>query len=430
MQWAYLAERLVKAMIEITMPRLSDTMEEGEILKWHKSPGDAVAVGDVLVEIETDKATMEYEAFEAGTFSSIVVNEGEVAVIGQLIALIDDGKGGAAPASAPKVEAPAAKAPEVAPAVEAAPVVEAPVRAKGERFFASPIVRRLAADQGIDLALVNGTGPGGRIVRADLDNYVKNGPKSLAPSRPTIQPTTFTQVDPKRGSEQLELSKIRRIIAKRLGESYREIPHFFVTAIADLELLQLMRADLNAKNATTDGPKVSVNDLLVKAVALALREHPMMNVSYQGDDSPTMLVNHRYNIGVAVASKNGLVVPVIEDADQKDVNTISSETKKLVNLASTRGLSVDQMSGGTFTISNLGMFGVEEFTAIINPPEAAILAVGAAIKEPVVVGDKIEIRTRTRLTLSSDHRVIDGALAAQFLQTLTGILENPWRILA
>jgi len=416
-------------MIEITMPRLSDTMEEGEILKWHKAPGDAVAVGDVLVEIETDKATMEYEAFEAGTFSSIVVNEGEVAVIGQLIALIDDGKGGA-PAAAPKVEAPVATAPEVAPAVEAAPVAEAPVRAKGERFFASPIVRRLAEEQGVDLSLVNGTGPGGRIVRADLDSFVKNGPKSLAPSRPTIQPTTFTQVDPKRGSERLELSKIRRIIAKRLGESYREIPHFFVTAIADLELLQVMRGDLNATNAKSDGPKVSVNDLLVKAVALALREHPMMNVSYQGDDSPTMLVNHRYNIGVAVASKNGLVVPVIEDADQKNVNTISAETKKLVTLASTRGLSVDQMSGGTFTISNLGMFGVEEFTAIINPPEAAILAVGAAIKEPVVVGDKIEIRTRTRLTLSSDHRVIDGALAAQFLQTLTAILENPWRIVA
>ncbi len=417
-------------MIEITMPRLSDTMEEGEILKWHKAPGDAVAVGDILVEIETDKATMEYEAFEAGTLSSIVVNEGEVASIGALIATLDDGKGGAAPAAAPKAEVAAPAALAATPAMESAPVIEAPKRSRGERYFASPIVRRLADEQGIDLADVQGTGPGGRIVRADLDAFVKSGPKSLAPSRPTIQPTTYTQVDPKRGSEQLEVSKIRRIIAKRLGESYREIPHFFVTAIADLELLQVMRADINAKNATTNGPKVSVNDLLVKAVALALREHPMMNVSYQGDDSPTMLINHRYNIGVAVASKNGLVVPVIEDADQKDINTISAETKKLANLASTRGLSVDQMSGGTFTISNLGMFGVEEFTAIINPPEAAILAVGAAIKEPVVVGDQIVVRTRTRLTLSSDHRVIDGALAAQFLQTLTGILENPWRILA
>ena len=415
-------------MIEVTMPRLSDTMEEGEILKWMKAPGDTVAVGDVLVEIETDKATMEYEAFEAGVLSSIVVNEGEVATIGTLIALIDDGKGSDAVSAVAAKAAPAVVAPT--PAVEGAPVVDRPVRAKSERFFASPLVRRLADSQGIDLSVVQGTGPGGRIVRADLESFVAHGTPSLAPSRPTVVPTTFVQVDPKRGSEEIELTKIRRIIAKRLGESARDIPHFYVTAVADVELLQQMRADLNEQNAAKGLAKVSVNDLMIKAVALALREHPMVNVSYQGDESPTMLVNHRVNIGVAVASKNGLVVPVIEDADQKPVTDISAEAKKLVNLANTRGLSLDQMSGGTFTISNLGMFDVEQFTAIINPPEAAILAVGSAIKEAVVVGDTVAVRSRTRLTLSADHRVIDGALAAQFLQTVTAILENPWRILA
>ena len=418
-------------MIEITMPRLSDTMEEGVIHKWLKAQGDTVAVGDILCEIETDKATMEYEAFDAGILSTILAKEGETVSIGTLIALIDDGKGGSSPAEiVNKVADTVARAVVTPnPAIDSAPIFERAVRPVGNRRFASPIVRRLAENGGIDLNLIEGTGPAGRIVRADLEAFIAKDPTEL-PRHATIVPTTFTQIDAKRGSEKFEVSKIRRIIAKRLGESYRETPHFFVTAIADLELLQKMRTDLNKQNVVKGIAKLSVNDLLIKATALALREHPMINVSYQGDDSPTILVNHRINIGVAVASKNGLVVPVIQDADQKNIMDISSDTKRLASLANTKGLSLDQMSGGTFTISNLGMFDVEEFTAIINPPEAAILAVGSAIKEPVVIGDKIEIRTRARLTLSSDHRVIDGALAAGFLQTLVSFLENPWRLLS
>jgi pyruvate dehydrogenase E2 component (dihydrolipoamide acetyltransferase) len=417
-------------MIEITMPRLSDTMEEGAIHKWHKSQGDTVAVGDVLCEIETDKATMEYEAFDSGILSTILVKEGETVSIGALIALLDDGKGGASPSDIVKKVADSVARAVVTPnpAVDSAPILERSIRPVGNRRFASPIVRRLAENQGIDLNLIQGTGPAGRIVRADLEAFIAQDPVVLA-HQSTIVPTTFTQIDAKRGSEKVEVTKIRRIIAKRLGESYRETPHFFVTATADLELLTQMRSDLNEQNAAKGIAKISVNDFLIKATALALREHPMINVSYQGDDSPTILVNHRINIGVAVASKNGLVVPVIEDADQKNIMSISADTKRLASLASTKGLSLDQMAGGTFTISNLGMFGVEEFTAIINPPEAAILAVGAAIKEPVVIGGQIVVRTRSRLTLSSDHRVIDGAQAAEFLQTLIGILENPWRLL-
>lgn len=418
-------------MIEITMPRLSDTMEEGAIHKWHKSQGDTVAVGDILCEIETDKATMEYEAFDSGILSTILVKEGETVSIGALIALLDDGKGGASPSDIVKKVADSVARAVVTPnpAVDSAPILERSIRPVGNRRFASPIVRRLAENQGIDLNLIQGTGPAGRIVRADLEAFIAQDPVVLA-HQSTIVPTTFTQIDAKRGSEKVEVTKIRRIIAKRLGESYRETPHFFVTATADLELLTQMRSDLNEQNAAKGIAKISVNDFLIKATALALREHPMINVSYQGDDSPTILVNHRINIGVAVASKNGLVVPVIEDADQKNIMSISADTKRLASLASTKGLSLDQMAGGTFTISNLGMFGVEEFTAIINPPEAAILAVGAAIKEPVVIGGQIVVRTRSRLTLSSDHRVIDGAQAAEFLQTLIGILENPWRLLS
>ena len=418
-------------MIEITMPRLSDNMEDGAIHKWHKSQGDTVAVGDILCEIETDKAIMEYEAFDSGILSTILVKEGETVFIGALIALLDDGKGGVSPSDiVKKVADSVARAVATPnPAVDSAPILELSIRPVGNRRFASPIVRRLAENQGIDLNLIQGTGPAGRIVRADLEAFIAQDPAVLA-HKSAIVPTIFTQIDAKRGSEKVEVTKIRRIIAKRLGESYRETPHFFVTATADLELLSQMRSDLNEQNAAQGIAKISVNDLLIKATALALREHPMINVSYQGDDSPTILVNHRINIGVAVASKNGLVVPVIEDADQKNIMSISADTKRLASLASTKGLSLEQMAGGTFTISNLGMFGVEEFTAIINPPEAAILAVGAAVKEPVVIGGQMVVRTRSRLTLSSDHRVIDGAQAAEFLQTLIGILENPWRLLS
>jgi pyruvate dehydrogenase E2 component (dihydrolipoamide acetyltransferase) len=226
------------------------------------------------------------------------------------------------------------------------------------------------------------------------------------------------------------VSNVRRVIARRLGESAREIPHFYVTAVADAEDLMALRGQLNEKLTAADRAKISVNDLLIRAVALALREHPDVNASWGGDDSDSMLVHDRVNIGVAVAAKSGLIVPVIPDADTKTVTQLGAESRKLVKLAAERKLTPAQTSGGTFTISNLGMYAVEDFTAIINPPEAAILAVGGTVKEPAVVDGEIVPRYRMRYTLSSDHRVIDGALAARFLKTLTGLIESPWMIVA
>jgi pyruvate dehydrogenase E2 component (dihydrolipoamide acetyltransferase) len=470
-------------MIEITMPRLSDTMEEGSILAWHKQPGDKVEVGDVLVEIETDKATMEYEAYEAGTMSKQLVPEGELVSIGAPIALIDDGNdstgsGQGSSDEAPKDEAPA----EDAPADDAAPdateqeaatlqesdetpakpsaaqpvetTVEEPAETaetsadepeSGERQFASPLVRKLAREHNLDLASVKGTGPGGRIIRADIEALLDGGAAKSEKAEPAQQAAPAAEpqraaatsaapsagaAEDKRASESVTMSQTRRVIAKRLGESARTIPHFYVTAAADAEALMKLRGELNEQLIAGNRPKVSVNDLLIRASAIALREHPLVNASYVSDESKTMLVHHRINVGIAVASENGLVVPVIEDADKKTVTQLGIEAKELVSLANAKKLTPAQMSGGTFTISNLGMFGVEEFTAIINPPEGAILAVGGTKREPTVVGDEIVPRYRMRYTLSADHRVIDGALAAQFLQTLTRLIENPWTIIA
>jgi pyruvate dehydrogenase E2 component (dihydrolipoamide acetyltransferase) len=432
-------------MIEITMPRLSDTMEEGAIAIWHKQPGDRVEIGDVLVEIETDKATMEFEAYEAGTLVKHLVPEGEQATIGTPIALLDDGKQEAAPApEAEAAPAPGSPGPDSRPL----PAPDA-VHDDGERLFASPLVRKLARENNLDLSQLRGTGPGGRIIRADTDELLAHPGAGTSPAdeptaladapgvraeQPSAQPSTPATsapvIDDKRGSEAAPLSNMRRVIARRLGESARSIPHFYVTAVADAENLVHLRTELNAQLVEAGRPKISINDLLIRACALALREHPLVNASYIDDASGEMLVHHRVNVGVAVASGNGLVVPVIENADQKTVSRLGAETRHLVSLANAKKLTAEQMSGGTFTISNLGMFGVEQFTAIINPPEGAILAVGGTAREAVVVGDEILPRHRMHYTLSADHRIIDGALAAQFLQTLTGLIENPWTIIA
>ena len=440
-------------MIEITMPRLSDTMEEGAISIWHKQPGDTVRIGDLLVEIETDKATMEYEAYDAGTLVRHLVPEGQLVSIGSPIALLDDGKPSAASASAAAAGAGAGAPTETPGEPGGEPVVipagtkdaataAAPVRGADERLFASPLVRKLARENHLDLSQVQGTGPGGRIIRSDTDDLLARpvapdapaAEPALAPTAtvaaPAAAPAGSAQSDGKRGSEPVALNNLRRIIARRLGESYRTIPHFFVTGAADAENLVQLRAELNSQLVAAGRPKVSINDLLVRASALALREHPLVNASYIDDASGEMLVHRRINVGVAVASGNGLVVPVIEDADQKTVSQLGAEARSLVALANAKKLAPDQMSGGTFTISNLGMFGVEQFTAIINPPEGAILAVGGTAREAVVVGDEIVARHRMRYTLSADHRIIDGALAAKFLQTLTRLIENPWTIIA
>ncbi|HEX8007779.1 MAG TPA: dihydrolipoamide acetyltransferase family protein [Trebonia sp.] len=423
-------------MIEIKMPRLSDTMAEGAVSTWRKHPGDTVEVGDVLVEIETDKAVMEYEAYQAGTLAKILVPEGENAEIGAPIALLDDGSGQAA-GSLPDQD----PSTEQTGATSDAPVT-APAANGGTRQIASPLVRKLARENRLDLSRVAGSGPGGRISRADINGLLANAaaapaavPAPAPPVPPAVAETTAPalaapETDDVRGSRSVPISNVRQVIARRLSASAREIPHFYVTAVADAEALMDLRATLNAQLTEAGRGKVSVNDLLIRACALALREHPDVNVSYAGDTSATMLVHDRVNIGVAVAAESGLIVPVIRDADTKTVTQIGTEAKKLVALANERKLTPVQVAGGTFTISNLGMFGVEHFTAIINPPESAILAVGATTREPAAVGDAIALRYRLRYTLSVDHRVIDGALAARFLGTLTKLIETPWMIVA
>ena len=476
-------------MKQITMPRLSDTMEEGAISTWHKNVGDHVDAGDVLAEIETDKATMEFEAYEAGVLTAILVPEGETVTIGTPIAELDgtpggSGDTGAAPSAAQTTtpeettavavkpvnaetptqppatgttaagtsftEAVPASGPAVpAPAGSSVPEVPTP-GASGvnsrERLLASPVVRTIAREHGIDLRTVTGSGPGGRIIRADVENLIGAPTPGLpaaegatapvappdavtAPAVPALQGAP-SSLDERRGTEQVPMDSVRRVIARRLAESARSIPHFAVTAVADAEELMTMRATLNERLVAAGRQKISVNDLLVRAAALALREHPLVNASYPGDDSTAMQVHHRINIGIAVASDHGLVVPVIDDADTKSVGRLAEESKRLVKLAQDRKLTPAQMSGGTFTISNLGMYGVEEFTAIINPPEGAILSVGGTKVEPAVVDGQIVPRQRMRYTLNSDHRIIDGALAAQWLQTFTKLVEDPWTILA
>jgi pyruvate dehydrogenase E2 component (dihydrolipoamide acetyltransferase) len=414
-------------MIEITMPRLSDTMEEGTIVAWHKKAGDAVVVGEILVDIETDKAMMEYEAYEAGTIVEILVGEGGVATIGTPIARLDNGQATRAPSAAPSVAQASPTTPASTERSEAVTMVSPmPIESEedAQHRIASPLVRKLAREHNLDLRQVRGSGPGGRIIRADLDGLLAAA-EIEATKGPTMPLASGPLLDAKRGSQEIPFTNVRRVIARRLGESARTVPHFYVTAVADVEDLVRLRTDLNEQLVATGRAKVSVNDMMIRACALALREHPLVNASYVNDASSTMLVHERINVGIAVASTNGLVVPVITDADKKTVSELGTEARHLVTLAGSKGVSLDQMSGGTFTISNLGMFGVEEFTAIINPPEGAILAVGTTRREAVGIDDEIVLRHRMRYTLSADHRIIDGALAAQFLQTLTGLLEHP-----
>jgi pyruvate dehydrogenase E2 component (dihydrolipoamide acetyltransferase) len=411
------------------MPRLSDTMEEGAIAIWHKKPGDQVNIGDVLVEIETDKATMEYEAYEAGVLHDILVPEGDLATIGAVIAHLDDGTPTPTQSDPATTNIPAT-APDAAP-VQHSPATVQPAPA-ADRLFASPLARKVARQNAIDLEDVSGSGPGGRIVRADIeDALTRRNPPEVAivaaeepPAREDTPPADG------RHSTAVPFDKTRQIISQRLTTSSGSTPHYYVTAVADVENLMALRAELNALLDPAGVAKISVNDLLVRASALALRTHPGVNASFSAEGRGQTLLHQRINVGIAVAAEAGLVVPVIGDADHKTPAQIATESKRLVARAQERRLSDADLADGTFTISNLGMYGIEQFTAIINPPQGAILAVGAARPEPVAVNNTVEIRTRMRYTLSADHRIIDGALAARFLATLTGLLEQPLRILA
>jgi pyruvate dehydrogenase E2 component (dihydrolipoamide acetyltransferase) len=415
-------------MSEVVMPRLSDTMEEGELARWLKNVGDPVHKGDILAEIETDKATMDLEAFEDGILEQQLVEAGTVVPIGQPLAIIGDGSGKASVAQpvAPPIAQPVAAAAVAEPTQSSAASGVSPVPHQIEgRLRASPLARMVAHEHDLDVDDIVGTGPQGRVVRADVEAAIAHG-TSLPSTAPAAlrQPAAARTVATSVGDEEIPLSNIRKVTARRLTES-QAVPHFFLTAVVNVEKLIALRADANAA-LEAKGVKVSLNDFLVAAVAVALREHPDANSSWGGD---RLLRHRRVNIGIAVATDAGLVVPVVADADRLTLSQIAQSTAALAAKARDGKLALADMSGGTFTISNLGMFGIDQFTAVINPPEAAILAVGAALPVPVLRDGEIVHVPKMKITLTADHRVLDGATAAAFLRSLTAILEQPLRLM-
>ncbi|MDR1186406.1 MAG: 2-oxo acid dehydrogenase subunit E2 [Bifidobacteriaceae bacterium] len=554
-------------MIEITMPRLSDTMEEGAIASWQVSPGDDVSPGDVLAEVETDKAVMDFEAYDSGRIDRLLVEPGAVVAIGQPIALLDDGSGEApsesgsgalsgesaappvvgarggearelgsgeaprvegmgsssssgsgsgeagagtrtesgvgagalssdtlsdavgssspgtspgletagsppqsspdtgwcqAPTRVPPTPAPQSRSPKVdtgTPLTGAPPDNRLPHNIPAGPVLASPLVRRMARDHDLDLRRIAGSGPGGRVIRLDVERALESQNLVAADSRAAevgtaagagaaVTPNltgaglggasgaggaasstgkTAMSGDDPRAPVEVPVSALRRVIARRLTEAAREIPVFTVTLPVRADALLGLRKEMNAHLAAAGRGKVSVNDLVVKAAALALRQYPAVNASWAED---RILMHGRVNVGIAVATERGLMVPVIPDADLKTPTGIGAEARSLAGLAAESKLAPEQMSGGTFTVSNLGMYGVEQFTAIINPPEAAIVAVGAARPELALEGADVVSHQVMRLTLSCDHRLIDGALGAQFLTAMRELLENPWSLVA
>jgi pyruvate dehydrogenase E2 component (dihydrolipoamide acetyltransferase) len=429
--------------INILMPALSPTMTEGKLSRWLKKEGDEVKSGDVLAEIETDKATMEVEAVEEGFLAKIVVPDGtEGVAVNAVIGVLTEEKGGAVdaapvaekPAPAPKAEtAPKAAAPEASGGGEIPTPFKEPTSAKteehGERIFASPLARRIAKQSGIDLATVKGSGPNGRIVKADLDEAPaheapKEEPKAEAPK--AAAPATPKAAGPAIAAPHKKIpnSSMRKVIAKRLLESKQTVPHFYLTVNVELDALLELRAKLNA-TSPKDGPgafKLSVNDLIIKACGVALRRHPNVNASWTDE---AIIQYDDVDISIAVAIPDGLITPIVRKADALGLAAISNTMKDLGARAKAGKLKPDEYQGGGFSISNLGMFGIAEFSAIINPPQAAILAVGAGEKRAVVKNDQLAIATVMSATLSCDHRVVDGALGAQFLATLKGLLEDP-----
>ncbi|HEX8454648.1 MAG TPA: pyruvate dehydrogenase complex dihydrolipoamide acetyltransferase [Longimicrobium sp.] len=437
---------------KVYMEALSPTMEEGRISTWLKNEGDEVKEGDVLAEVETDKATMELVARGSGVLRKRMIGDGDTANVGVVIAVIGaadedvsaltgGGDAPAAPAKAPEAAAPAPAAPEPAPqqaeeapAQPAAPAAEAesaaPAGGDG-RVKASPLARRMAADAGVDVGSMRGSGPGGRIVRRDVEAAMQAGGAQQQPAQPQAaapapQPQAAAPAPQAAGGRDVPVSQMRKAIAKRLSMSSGPVPHFYLTVEIDMGEAVKMRARINERFAA-DGVKVSPNDLVIRAVAGALRRHPWVNASWQGD---TIRMNDRVNIGVAVAVEEGLITPVIFDADRKGVTEISREVKELAGRAREKKLKPEEYTGSTFSISNLGMFGIEEFTAVLNPPEAAILAIGASVDKVVAVDGEMQIRPRMRVTLTCDHRVIDGATGAEFLRTFKSYLEDPMLMIA
>lgn len=419
----------------IRMPRLSDTMEEGNIIAWHKKEGDKVKPGDLLAEIETDKATMDFESLWEGYLLHIAVKEGPVPVEG-IIAVIGDkdedwkslleAESSSKPAEEPSKAEPAqAQATAATPTTESTPststpAAAAPQQSESGRIKASPLARSIAREAGIDLAAIQGTGDNGRIIKRDVEAFLEARKQEPTPGAAPAVPTFA--VPGVEAFEDKPVSQMRKTIARRLSESKFSAPHFYLTMEIDMDKVVEMRPRLNELSPV----KISFNDIVIKAAAVALRQHPAINASWLGDK---IRYHKHIHIGVAVAVEDGLLVPVIRHADMKSLSQINQEVKALADKARARKLQPDEMSGNTFTISNLGMFGIEEFTGIINPPDACILAVGAIIEKPVVKNGEIVIGNRMKVTMSCDHRVVDGATGAQFLQTLKGILEEPMRLL-
>jgi pyruvate dehydrogenase E2 component (dihydrolipoamide acetyltransferase) len=427
--------------IQIEMPKLSDTMTEGTLIKWHKKVGDTVEIGDILAEVETDKATMEMEAFDEGTLTEIRVQEGEKALVNGVIAVLDgDGSGTetAAPAAAPASEAPAPKSAAAAATPAAAPAVDP--GADGTRVKASPLARKIAADQGVDLAGITGSGPGGRIVRADVEAAGKTPAakstaataaqglaaaakaRAAAPAPAAVAAPQALMPAAKEGDSRIELSSMRKVIASRLLTSKQTIPHFYLHVEADAAPLMALRQQINAQAELTHGNKYSVNDFVLKAVINATVAVPAVNASFAGDH----IVSFKHvGLAVAIAVEDGLVTPVIQQAETKSVLQISKEVKDLAARAKDKKLKPSEFDGGTVTVSNLGAWGIESFDAIVNPPQALILSVGAAIEKPVIKNGQVVPGLRMNLGVSCDHRVVDGAVAASFLAEVKKLIEQP-----
>jgi len=415
---------------KVHMEALSPTMEEGQVVQWLKAEGDPVSNGDLLAEIETDKATMELVARGDGVLRRILVPAGGTAPVGDVIAIIaaaDEAIEGDAPASAPAKAAAPAAAPastEAPPApLKDAPPAHAEVTsgdAEGGRLKASPLARRLAHEEGVDLKGVSGSGPGGRIVKRDVEGALDG----VTPAAPVSAPAASAPLPRPAAGPDLEiipLSQMRKTIARRLVESIGPVPHFFLTVDVDMTRAVEARTRIN-RDLEKSGVRISYNDIVLKATAMALARHPECNAHWGGDH---IVRHHRVHLGVAVAVEDGLITPIVRDAHLKGMAAISDEVRELAGRAREKKLKPEEYTGATFSVSNLGMFGIESFTAVINPPEAAILAVGATEDRAVVENGQVVVRPRMKLTLSCDHRVIDGAQGSRFLETLKRILEEP-----
>jgi pyruvate dehydrogenase E2 component (dihydrolipoamide acetyltransferase) len=419
----------IKAEI-VLMPKMSDTMTEGVIAAWHKKPGDSVKSGELLAEVETDKATMEYESYNTGTLLYVGAEAGKAVPVNGVLAIIGEKdadwktllkaheskgsapSGGAKPEPSKAAEAPAQKQEEM----------KAEHSSNG-RIKASPLAKKLAKDKGLDIGQIPGTGDFGRITKRDVENFKPSAQKPAAKDgKPAAAPVSLPKVVGEESFEEINVSQMRKTIAKRLAESKFSAPHFYLTMEINMDKAVEARKSINEVSPV----KVSFNDMVLKAVAAALRQHPDVNVSWLGDK---IRKNHHIHIGVAVAVKDGLLVPVVRFADNKSLSHIAVEVKELAQKAHDKKLQPSDWEGSTFTISNLGMFGIEEFTAIINPPDACILAVGGIKETPIVKNGQVVPGNVMKVTMSCDHRAVDGAVGSAFLKTLKGLLEDPVRIL-